>query len=217
MHSFVYIPAIQGYDSSTWRTIEGAPKSHSGSLHLVASTCMSHASMLRGDLTIRANIPTPPATANVSRQIGLLRYGTNQKAYFDFVAGGSLMCRVGDINATTVDTANVPWDASWTGTDVDYTIIWEAGLVRFLINGVQAGIASYSLTLGAESVPDVPLSVYLSSMDSDDMLIKSVTMLNISSFYQPIDVDNTTFTTSFNLSNAVETITVSENVVALKT
>lgn len=204
MYSFVYVPAIQGYDDATWATIEGTPTVFNNALHLNADACSTYLGVMRGEVTFRANVPSAPDANSAARIIGLNNFGTGQHAYFywdsvtDVVFG-----KVNGQNATGVGPGGeIEWNTAWTATDIDYKIRWEGGIVRFFIDNTE--VATYSASATA-NVPNLPLNIYASNLTTDDMQVKSISMVGIQSVFSPADAQGGTFVTQFSAS-------VSENV-----
>lgn len=186
MHSFVYIPAIEGYDDSTWKTLSGAPEVYGEVLHLTESSCATLAYGTRGQVTIRLRIPEAPSEdVSGDREWGFNNIGTGQNAFFR-ITGDTFQAIVND-----EDVATLVWDdATMTDTYLNFSIRWEAGIVRFFIN--ETNVANGS---DPDDFPDMPMFIYLLNENEDDMRCYSIAWTGIQSLYLPADAQDGVFTT----------------------
>ena len=160
--SFTYSPARQGYDSNYWRTLMGSPAVlGTGRLQVdpngsgQGGAAIHYADILKGDVSFSVNWQGAPGTDNQSI-VGL--YNINSGAYVVFTMGATLTCDTS--NGTTADHSTaIPWNSDWSGANVDFRIRWEAGLVKYYING--SCVYTCSSALGVSPIPAGPLALYL--------------------------------------------------------
>ena len=170
--SFSYEPQRQGYDSSYWSTTVGAPFVSDGFLVISNSQCYHAADLLKGTFTFNVKVPTAPAQDD-NRTWGLYNPGRGSYLYFS-IADDVFSAAISDGETSTSET--ITWSSDWTNASTEFRIIWEAGLAKFFINGVNV------VTLSGP-VPHDSLALYLSNLEkSDDMLIKYIDVSNLQSF-----------------------------------
>lgn len=196
-----YSPAQQGYDASVWKTVYGTPFVAGGYLCLTSAEVIHYGQIFRGEATFIVNVPTAAAGGG-PRAVGLYDLSTGSQAYFYWDAANlfAIVRNASDQNtpsvtASTVDTTSstIAWNSAWTSADISMKIRWEAGLVKFFINGVQVAVASESTSNDWNAtgeyfgnvIPTDPLSIFLMNQDSDVMKIKSVNVHAIQSYFEP--------------------------------
>lgn len=203
--NFYYDPRRQGYDTSSWHTIHGAPLPNTGKLDLNNTAIIHYGDILRGDVAISLVIPSSPAGGD-NRSFGL--YSLNRGAYaiFNF-SGTTFQAKTSD--GTTTTSSAITWNSSWNSTSVEYRIKWEAGTARFYINGNQLAVISDI------SVTGDPLSIYIANENADTVKLSYINAKGIQSFYMNNDNDNASF--EVDIGNAFDTISISETVSMLVT
>lgn len=224
--SFTYSPTIQGYDESLWKTIYGTPAISGGQLSLSNSQVVHYGSFLRGEATFNLKLPVAPSSM-VGLTFGLYSPSENSYAYFVVAADGDLVAASKAGNGTTEKSSDtIAWNSAWTGANVEFTIIWEAGFVKFYIAGVRKAVlsedsaAEWDATTDATShigwltyIPTEPLHLFISNPTSSAVNVKYVRVENARGYYQAPDVEG-----AASLDTNVfewENITVTENITLL--
>lgn len=177
--NFLYEPSRDGYDLDAWKSVYGTPIVTGGSLYLQQAAMIHRGDSSRGQITMNVNVPSSPAGGE-SRRFGF--YGPSSGAYAWFsIEGEALNAAISDGRDNLTSTA-ITWDdTNWSANDVDFTIRWEAGLVRFIIND------SIVATLSGYSVPHDPLAIYLSNGSDDGMKVRYIHAEGLRAFYMHTD------------------------------
>lgn len=220
--SFLYSPALQGFDESTWRINYGTLNVASGYLQVSEAELQLYTSMYRGKASFIVNVPQ----AGAPRTIGLFNYSEGSYAYFNWAADGNLYGKVRNashpdtvgVTASSPDTTNstIAWDSNWYGNDIAMDILWEAGSVTFFINGTKVAWVSESSTNTWSSgypnniVPTTPLSVFIANQDSDTLRIKSISLTGASYLVTPDNPEGQIYQQDFVFRG--DNISVSENI-----
>lgn len=164
-----YDPARDA-EAEFWVATTGSISASGTDLTVNADTLVSLETFNAGVLQVEANIPADP-TALDDRKIGFTGLNTGAYAWF-FIEGTALKCQVADGNGES-DTITVPWSdgtiEDFSGNVATYEVRWDAGSVRFFINGVQRA----QLSTG---VPTGLMSVYLHNANTDNLVVKQVTV-----------------------------------------
>lgn len=221
--SFTYSPYIQGYDASLWKTIYGTPAISGSQLTLTNSQIIHYGSFLRGDVTFNVKFPVAPSAALAGLSFGLYNPNENSYAYFLVTAGGSLVATSkAGVGTTAKASDSITWDSNWTGANVEFRILWEAGFVRFYIAGVRKAVLSEDDAAEWDAphdtgwlayIPVEPLSLFFSNPTGNTFSVKYVKVLDARNYYQAPDVEG-----AVSLDTNVfvwENITVSENITLL--
>ncbi len=197
MHTFVYIPALEGYDATTWSTISGTPQAYDNALHVTEASCMTYTSMVRGQANFYVNVPVDPTLNTEARYIGFQSLATGEKAYFEWnVSDGAVYGRVNNATAEGVGTSDaIVWNDAWTGANTTFSIRWEASYVRFFINDINVATIATDPTVPHQS-PVQPMSILLQNDNADDMAVYSISVTGIQSIYTPFDAEDGTHTTT---------------------
>lgn len=205
-YNFNYSPIAQGFDSSTWRKLYGDVSVVNGKLQFTRAAIIHYGDILRGDITFNINIAKPFVDGNT--KFGLIQYSKNVYAYFS-IDGPVLTACISDGIVSSSEV--ITWQDSWTDTDTDFRIKWEAGSVRFYINGQFYVILSHesSLDIISSEVPNDPMSLYISSDSTDLFLLNYITAKSIQSFLMSEGNDNSVFEPFVNESDR---ITITESV-----
>lgn len=181
--NFTYIPYVQGYDTSLWRTLFGDPTTYNNQLSLTNAEIIHYATFMRGEVSFVLNVPTAPA-AGAYRKVGLYNPSDGSYAYFDFTSDGTLSaaCKRGGGASTS---SSITWNTAWTATDTVFKIRWEAGLVYFNIGGTQVATLSESGSdvYSAARIPCVPMSVFLSNRMGDSLLTGLIVAKNVQGLF----------------------------------
>jgi len=205
--SFTYDPAMQGYDTNSWKTISGAPDATGGRLIVDTGAgfgaAIHYVDAQKGDIVFDVNIPAAPGLDS-SRYFGVANALTTKHVWF--MIGSTLRCEISD-GTTTTTSGDIEWNDDWTGEDTEFRIIWEAGLVKFLINGTR--VYSVSNT----SIPYGPLSLYIADESGSPMTFGDISVLGTQSYVlnpkTDDDVDPIGVGKRLGISQA---ITITENV-----
>jgi hypothetical protein len=152
--SFLYSPVRQGYDLSSWKTIQGAPAIASSRLNVKAGgngETAHYADILKGDISFSIQPPTQGIGSICT--VGLTSVIAGSSA-IKFTFTSTLQC-ITSFEGNTTASATIPWDAAWEATPTTFRIRWEAGSVKFYVNGTKVYQVSDS------SVPSGPLCIHL--------------------------------------------------------
>ncbi len=162
-HNFYYDPLRQGSGRGVWNWYSGSPFQTGGYLTLLNAKGVMYYDCGKGNLSFTLNIPNDPAGEN--RQWGLKM--ADDYVLFD-ISANTFQAKTNSTVGGLATSVNIPWDAAWTGADVNFMIRWEAGRAVFYINQiVRAQIADASIPYG-------PMSPYIFSDGGDLFLLKSV-------------------------------------------
>lgn len=191
-YNISYDPAKQGYSTDTWRTMYGDVSIVSGQLQLNKASILHYGDILRGDAYISINIGAPVAGDN--SKFGLTQYSKGAYTYFQ-ISDGVLTAEVSNgINSRS--SAIIPWLASWTDTDTEFRIKWEAGMVSFFIDGQIKAIFDDSSSVDALAtavIPGCPMSIYIASDSPDLMLVDYIIVKSIQSYVISTGNSNSSF------------------------
>lgn len=207
--SFYYDPIRQGYDTNSWRTLQGAPAVVSGRIQVdqatgVGGEAIHYADILKGDISFNVNVPIAPIANGDARYFGVS--APNTSAYIRFaIASGTLTCQTSD-GITTTTSASIAWDTNWTAANIVYKIRWEPGTAKFSINGTQV----YSVT--DASVPAGPLALYLSDNSASSMSVGDMNVRGTQSFTMNPKTSDSTSTITTGTMSRFETVTITENI-----
>lgn len=205
-YNFYYDPYRQGYDSTIWRTLWGAPEVVNNQLVLNTATAIHFADILRGEYTFNVNIPAAPSAGH-SRSFGLYHPGRGAYIFFD-VSGTTFSIKTSDGTISTSTT--ITWQSDWTATNIKYVIRWEPGTAKFFINGSRVA------TITDNSVPNSPLSLYASNNTWDSLLLNYIDCTGLQSYTMTPGPEDPATTNSFQVIGLTgeksESITVTENV-----
>jgi len=158
--SFYYDFARQGLDADVWRTLYGNPVLGGSILVLSESSIISYADIVKGDFVFNIKIPTTP-TIGVNKSFGL--QAINQGAFIQFgILDDDLLLEASD-GFGNYESISVPWQTTWTNTQTNWRIKWEAGMASFYVNGVKQG------TISDISIPYGPLSTFVTNQDGDSL------------------------------------------------
>lgn len=162
-YSFYYDAVSQGFDPLAWRALYGTPVISGTRLSVSSSTIIHLADLLRGDYVFNINISAP--AVGDDRQIGLVQYNKNAYIYFN-ILDTVLTAETSD--GTTAYSTPITWNSSWSSTNTEFRINWEAGMANFYIGGQLLATISYStlLDVPVSVVPGSSLSFYLSDYGS---------------------------------------------------
>lgn len=169
--NFYYSPTRQGFDSSSWRALIGAPISSGGRLLLTGASMIHYGDILRGDATFNVNIAAPGP--GLSKKFGFYQPNKNAYAYF-YINGASLTAETSDgVNTTSV---SITWQSAWTNTNTDFRVKWEAGMATFYVGGIQQAITSNI------SVTGFPMSLYVANESQDTLILNYIDVQSIQSY-----------------------------------
>ena len=169
--NFYYSPARQGFDASTWRTIVGSPAVSNNRLILSTATIVHYADLLRADATFNLNIAAP--SAGLSKRFGFYQPGLNAFAYFS-ISGADFTAECSDGANTT--SVSITWQSSWTNTNTEFRVKWEAGTATFFVGGVNQAV------IQDVSVSGNPLSLYLTNESDDSLFLNYIDVKTIQSY-----------------------------------
>lgn len=164
-----YDPA-RDIETDIFNPLTGSVSIASNLLRVNTDTLITFETFLSGIMVANVAVPTAPTITN-DRKIGFNGGATGAYAHF-FIDGADLMCQIRD-EAGVSSEVEISWSdgviEDWTNIATNFEIRWEAGSVRFLINGVQRA----QLT---EGVPRGFLSGYLHNAVADDMDVAYLTI-----------------------------------------
>ena len=168
--SFIYSPARQGYDLSSWKTIAGTPAISGGLLNVKAAgngEAAHYADITKGDISFSVT----PLTQGIASlcTFGLASIGATQaKIMFSLTA--NFTCITSD-GTTTTNSAVLPWNAAWEGVPTLFRMVWEAGRVKFYVNDTMV------YQVNDTSVPAGPLSLDVKDYSTvGNMLMGDITV-----------------------------------------
>lgn len=146
MINFYYDPQRQGYDTTLWKTVTGTPTVSSNKLRLTQAAIAHYGDCLRGETMMRLNIPEVP-TADDVRTFGFASLNGNSGVTFDII--DTYFVATAYKNGAQMRSLPLVFAAGWEDTDTDFKIMWEAGLARFFVNGVEMAVLSDGITYSA--------------------------------------------------------------------
>lgn len=149
--NFSYDPVRQGYDSDTWSTVLGVPVVANHKLVLANSEIIHKSDLLRGEFTFGITAPAPALTHDM--KIGLAQ--NNAESFMGFIILNDTIRAEVNLNAQLDDFQPLTWDDSWTDTNTEFRIKWEAGKVDFFING------QFKWTNSSDLVTNDPMNLYI--------------------------------------------------------
>ncbi len=129
-----YDCVIKQYDTVFWKTTAGAPAMSSTKLRLTSAAIASYLLHKFGDFEFGLNIPTTPS-AGEAKHWGLRTPATDNPGAAYFEIAGAVFTAVSIDDGGNVQTTTLTWDAAYTAAETKFRIIWEADIVRFMING----------------------------------------------------------------------------------
>jgi len=176
--NFAYDPVRQGYDSNTWNTILGVPVVINNQLSLEKAEIIHYADLLRGDAIFNISMSAPAVGDDV--KIGFSEEISGSISYFR-VIDDVLEAVVS--NGTTLKTQVIDWDTTWSNTNIEFRVWWEAGSVKFYIEGqLMANFGEIStLDVPIITIPNVPMSLYLYNDSADPLSVKYITVKGVQS------------------------------------
>ena len=174
--NFYYDPSRQGYDTEAWSLLDGvAPVVNGGYMFFSNNTIRHYGDILRGDFVFGMNFASAPK-AGVSRIWGLNQANKGNCLTFN-ISGTTFSANSSDGNGNT-NSVVIPWLNSWTLTDTEFRIRWEAGIAHFYIGGgLQTVISDASIT-------GEPMSLYIADQSFDGMNMKYIEAKAIQSYFQ---------------------------------
>jgi hypothetical protein len=188
-YNFNYDPSKEGFDSATWRNVYGDFSVVNGKLQFTQGSIIHYGDILRGDATFNINIAT---LSDGDTTFGFTQYSKGTHAFFK-INGLILSAETSD--GVTTKSIVIPWNNSWTDTDTEFRIKWEAGLVTFFIGGQFMASIGYSAPLNiVESiVPNDPMSLFITSDSIDLFILNYITVVGIQSFLMSEGNNNSIF------------------------
>lgn len=169
--NFYYSPARQGFDSSTWRALYGAPIGSGGNLLLSDTAMIHYGDILRGDAAFGLNLAAPGT--GLSKRFGFYQPGRNSYAWFNITG---TVIKVECSNGSNTTSTLLTWQSAWTSTDTEFRVQWEAGAVSFYVGGVK------QLVISDSSVTGDPMSIYIANDSDDTIILKYIDVKSIQSF-----------------------------------
>jgi len=206
-----YSPIAQGFDAGTWRTLYGDAAIVSNQLQLNKAAIIHYADILRGDAVFNINIAEPFADGD--SRFGFIQYSKNVYASFK-ITGPVLTAETSD--GVTSYSEVIEWQDSWTDTDTEFRIKWEAGAVRFYVGGqllVTIGESSL-LNVPVSVIPNDPMSLFVFSDSTDLFLLNYIKVTAIQSYLMSTGNDNSVFEPYVKESDRItiaEAVTVEHN------
>jgi len=191
---FYYDPLRSGYDENLWRTLVGAPAViGAGRLKVDSGAIIGYGDITKGDITMNINVPTAPG-ADASRVFGL--YQPSRAAFIVFTIDDNLTVSISD-GTTTTTSDELEWNTDWTAANIDFRIVWEAGMVKFYING------GFVAVLSGDNVPHGPLSLYFYDDSGTPMGIGNIDVRGARYYMNLKTTDSTVYGAGFTMSQAV--------------
>lgn len=169
--NFYYSPTRQGYDTSTWRTLLGAPAVTNNRLVLSNAAIIHYGDILRADAFFNFNTPAP--AVGLSKRFGFYQPNLNAYAYFN-ISGAIFTAECS--NGTTTTTSTITWQSDWTNTNTEFRVKWESGIATFFVDGIQQAQISDA------SVSGDPMSIYVTNESNDSLLLNYVDVKQIQSY-----------------------------------
>lgn len=195
---FYYDPLRSGYDANLWRTLVGAPAAiGAGRLKVDSGAIVGYGDITKGDITMNINVPTAPG-ADASRVFGL--YQPSRGAFIVFTIDDGFTVSISD-GTTTTTSDELEWNSDWTDANIDFRIVWEAGMVKFYVNG------GFVAVLSGDNVPYGPLSLYFYDDSGTPMCIGDIDVRGTRYYMNLKTSDTTVYGVGINMS---QTVTVSE-------
>jgi hypothetical protein len=177
--NFIYDPSRDGYDADAWKTVFGSPQVLGGKLALQQASILHRGDCLRGDYVFNLNIPNTPIGGE-SRKFGLFSPNLNSYLWFS-IRDNSLFAEASDGGLNT-ESEEITWqDGVWDSNNVEFKIIWEAGLAHFYVNNV------HQKTLSGENIPRTPMALYVINENEDFVTLQYITVVSVQSFYMHTD------------------------------
>ena len=164
--SILFDPQRDGYDTSLWKTLTGAPTVTANVLVFNNASAIQKRDIERVSLVaFSVLVPTDP-TAGDARFFGLK--SLNLGAYIGIdIAGTVASIKTADGYGLT-DSAVITWDSDWTGTYVKFEFSFLPGRTNVYANGVIVGFAD------AAKTPKTPVSVFVSNTNADAMNVSYI-------------------------------------------
>lgn len=195
---FYYDPLRSGYDANLWRTLVGAPAAiGAGRLEVNSGAIVGYGDITKGDITMNISVPASPG-ADASRVFGL--YQPSRGAFIVFTIDDGFTVSISD-GTTTSQSDELEWDSNWNGANIDFRIVWEAGMVKFYVNG------GFVAVLSGDNVPCGPLSLYFYDDSGTPMSIGNIDVRGTRYYMNLKTTDTTVYGVGINMSQLV---TVSE-------
>lgn len=170
--NFYYDPQREGYDLSVWRTLNGEPTVGANQLRLSLASIVHYSDIWRGDITMNLNVPVPASGSRKS--FGLVQLNKNAYLYFD-ITNTTFSAKTSD--GTTSSSSTITWQTTWSSTNTDFRIKWEAGLAKFFVGGIQQAAISDA------SIPGDPMSFYVNNGNVDTITLKYIQAKGIQTFF----------------------------------
>jgi len=180
MINFVYDPKRQGYDTSLFKTLVGAPAVVNSKIVLNTATIIQYADLYGCDLTMRMIIPAVPTAGDV-RYFGFGSIGFGSAIVFAILDDVFAILTINEKGVIKTEVAT--FDAAWATAPIDFEIRWRGTYADFLISGVGAVSPSNpngsTYRINDVAVPKGPLSIYFHNGNADNMEIVSINAKNI--------------------------------------
>ncbi len=193
-HNFYYDPLRQGFDSSQWRTMFGAPTVVSNQLSLANASIVHYWDLFRGGAAFNVNVAHAP-TAGDNRKFGFYQPNLGACAYFSIVNdvfSANTSDGLGNTYSYTID-----WSSAWTGVNTEFKVLWGAGTARFYVNGVQSAVITDI------SVTGRPMSLYVANGNSDAMTVKYIDVQGVQTLEKNEALEDASFNYNIFSSDAL--------------
>ena len=166
-----YDPIREGYSTESWRTLWGLPVVSGSTLSLSDSSMIHYGDILRGDAVFNLNLSAP--AFGDDKRFGFRQHNLNAYAYFD-ISDSVISAKVSD--GTTSGSTTITWQTAWTSADVEFRVKWEAGTVKFYVNGgLQADVNETYVT-------GLPMSLYVENLATSSTLLNSINVVGIQTY-----------------------------------
>ena len=157
---YTYDVIIKQNDTTFWRATSGALTVVSNKLRFNADSAASYLQHMYGDYEFALNVPNTPSGSE-ARHWGLRLPGTDSIGAIYFEIVGSVFQVVSRDDGGTAETTVVTW-SSYEATETLFRIIWEPGLIQFLIDGVI--VATHNVRIPSNALP-----LRIVNIESDNM------------------------------------------------
>ncbi len=169
--NFSYNPARDGFSTSTWRDLYGTVSLVGGKLDFNKAAIIHYGDILRGDITFSLNIPAPLTGVDTTFGLNFINRGAH--AYFSIV-DKTLIAETSD--GTNITSVVINWQSAWTGTDTEFRIKWEAGMVSFYVKG------NLEACINDISVSGDPMSIYIAADGVNSTILNYIDAVSVQSF-----------------------------------
>jgi len=191
--SFVYDPAVVGYETSFIKAISGTPTVSSSKLRLNAAEIATYDFFKFADVLFVMTVPAAPTSGDV-RAWGLKvpALGNNARVEFD-ITGAVFSCKVYDDFGTAIGSTTVVWDATWTAAVVRYRIRFTQDGIKFYVDlnslTTLTCVARFAISGNASqpvTLPTIPQVVHIINSNADNLDVTAIVGQHVHSNFKTI-------------------------------